>query len=376
MRHSLAIATLLLAFTALAAHAQGTLSTQGFGYPPGQLSTRSAAMGGGPGETDPLSPLNPAALADWVRSGLYVQYSPEYRSVKTSSATDNTMTVRFPVISGALTVGRRVVVGLSASTLLDRTWETHRTGYLPNGADSTQFVEDFTSSGAINDLRLGVAYGITQRLWVGVAGHVFSGDDRLDVRRVLADTTFTPFVEQSKLSFSGTGLSGGLVWSPISNLLLGVSGRIGGRIKSFRNDTSLTRATVPKRLGAGASFSGLSGITIAARADWQGWSSLGELGRPGLGVTDTWDVGGGIEVNGPSLFGAAIPIRAGYRERTLPFTVSDTEVRERTISLGAGLPISGGRSRIDFGVQRANRGSVGGISERAWIFSAGFMVRP
>ena len=39
--------------------AQGTLSTQGFGYPPGQLSTRSLATGPGIGEFDPDSQLNP-----------------------------------------------------------------------------------------------------------------------------------------------------------------------------------------------------------------------------------------------------------------------------------------------------------------------------
>jgi hypothetical protein len=376
VRHTLGIALFTLATCTVPALAQGTLSTQGFGYPPGQLSTRSATMGGGSAETDPLSQLNPAALADWVRSGLYLQYSPEFRSVKTAGASDETMTVRFPVIAGALTVGRRAVVGLSASTLLDRTWETQRTGYEPAGSDSAQFTEDFKSAGAINDLRLGLAYGIRQSLWVGVGAHVFSGDDRLDITRLSGDTTVAPFVEQSRLSYSGTGLSGGLAWRPVSAVTIGVSGRVGGTIKSFRNDTSLTRAKVPKRLGAGVTFSGISGVLIAARADWQGWSSLTDLGRPGLGVTDTWDMGAGVEVNGPSLFGAAMPIRAGFRRRTLPFTLGSTEVRETALSIGAGIPISGGSSRIDLGLERANRGSVGGVSERAWIFSAGFMVRP
>jgi hypothetical protein len=376
VRYSLVIAPFLLAVAAALAGAQGTLSTQGFGYPPGQISTRAATMGGGFAETDPLSPLNPAALADWVRSGLYVQYSPEYRSVESVAGSDNTMTVRFPVMMGAVTAGRRAVIGLSASTLLDRTWETHRTGYTPGGADSIQFSEDFTSSGAINDIRLGVAYGITPALWLGVGGHVFSGDDRLRIQRLSSDTTFTPFLEQSRLSYSGTGLSGGVAWRPSESFLLGVSGRIGGKIETFRNDTSLSHATVPSRWGVGASFSGLSGLLVAARADWQGWSSLGDLGRPGLGVTDTWDMGAGVEVRGPTFFGASLPLRAGYRHRTLPFTVGDAKIIENSFSFGAGIPISGGRSRIDLGAERANRGSVSGISEKAWILSVGLMVRP
>ncbi|HEY9479294.1 MAG TPA: hypothetical protein VIP79_04365 [Gemmatimonadaceae bacterium] len=376
MRHSLAIALLLTAGVTARASAQGTLSTQGFGYPPGQISTHAASLGGGLAETDPLSPINPAALADWVRSGLYVQYSPEYRSVKSDVGTDNTMTVRFPVMMGAITAGSRVVIGLSTSTLLDRTWETHRTGYTSTGSDSALFSEDFTSSGAINDLRLGVAYGITPALWIGVGGHIFSGDDRLKIQRLSADTTFTPFIQQSRLSYSGSGISGGVAWRPSPALLLGASGRVGGRMETFRNDTSLTHATVPARWGVGASFSGVSGLLIAARADWVGWSSLGDLGRDGLGVTDAWDMGAGMELRGPALFGLSLPVRVGYRHRTLPFTVGDSKIVENSFSFGAGIPISGGRSRIDLGAQRANRGSASGISEKAWILSAGFMVRP
>jgi hypothetical protein len=376
VRYPLAIATLLLAAVSVRAGAQGTLSTQGFGYPPGQLSTRSASLGGGFAENDPLSPINPAALADWVASGLYVQYSPEYRTVKSDAGSDKTMTVRFPVMMGAVTAGRRMVIGLSTSTLLDRTWETSRIGYTPSGADSAQFVEDFTSSGAINDIRLAVAYSITPTLWVGAGGHLFSGDDRLSIRRVSADTTFTPFNQQSRLSYSGTGLSGGVSWRVVNGLALGASGRIGGRIETFRNDTSLTRASVPSRWGVGATFTGVTGLLVTARADWEGWSKIGDLGRPGLGVTDGWDVGGGVELDGPLFFGLSFPIRLGYRHRTLPFTVSGAKVIEKSFNFGAGIPISRGRSRIDFGVERANRGSLQGVSEKAWILSAGFMVRP
>jgi hypothetical protein len=376
VRHSLAIALLLSAAVSATAAAQGTLSTQGFGYPPGQLSTRATSLGGGIGETDPLSPINPAAISDWIRSGLYLQYSPEYRSVESGRGADNTMTVRFPVIMGAVTAGNRVVIGLSTSTLLDRTWETSRVGFTHSGADSTRFQEDFTSSGAINDIRLGVAFAITPSLWIGAGGHVFSGDDRLRISRLSDDTTETPFLQQSRLSYSGTGLSGGVTWRPTPALSLGASGRVGGQIETFRNDTSLTRADVPARWGVGASFSGVSGLLIAARANWEGWSTIGDLGRPGLGVTDAWDMGGGVEINGPLLFGLTLPLRAGYRHRTLPFTVGDAKIVENSFSFGVGIPVSGGRSRIDLGAERANRGSVSGVTEKAWILSAGFMVRP
>ncbi len=376
MRYTLAIAVLVAAALPARAASQGTLSTQGFGYPPGQLSTRATSLGGGIAETDPLSPVNPAAIAEWIASGLYVQYSPEYRSVTSTDVADHTMTVRFPVMMGAVRAGNRVMIGLSTSTLLDRTWETSRVGYTHAGPDSSRFEEDFTSSGAINDIRLGVAFAVTPSLWIGAGGHIFSGDDRLKISRVSDDTTTTPFLQQSRLSYSGTGLSGGVTWRPANALILGASGRVGGRIQTFRNDTSLTSADVPARWGVGAAFTGVSGLLLSARANWVGWSSLGDLGRPGLGVTDAWDMGAGVEVNGPLFFGLTLPVRVGYRHRTLPFTVGAVKVVEKSFSFGAGIPISGGRSRIDLGAERADRGSVNGISEKAWILSAGFMVRP
>src|ERR1700674_969292 len=42
------------------AAAQGNLSTQGAGYPEGELSTGALASGGGLAEFDALSPINPA----------------------------------------------------------------------------------------------------------------------------------------------------------------------------------------------------------------------------------------------------------------------------------------------------------------------------
>lgn len=368
---------LLLAFAACTTHAQGTLSTQGFGYPPGQIGARTFSMGGGPAEVDQLSLLNPAAQANWGTSGLYLEYQPDYRSVSSANGNDHTMTARFPQASGALTVGSRAVLGISTSTLLDRTWETRRTGvqHYPTG-DSAQFTEQFKSSGAINDIQLALAFAVVRKVWVGVGGHLFTGDNDLTIQRSSSDTTFGLFSQSTSLTYSGSGVSGGVLWAPGAGLMVGVSGRVGGTITAYRNDTSLTTGKVPRRVGAGVSFQGLPGVSVALRGDWEGWSSLGSLGQPGLGVTNAWDIGGGVEVHGPGLFGSAMPLRAGIRERTLPFLVDGTRIRERTYSIGTGILILGGRSRIDLGLARANRTQVAGISEHSTIFTAGFMVRP
>lgn len=375
-RPLLVAAVVALAAGAMPAAAQGTLSTQGFGYPAGMLSTRASAMGGGPAALDPLSTVNPASILAWIRSGVYAQYSPEFRSVSAQGHTDHQTTARFPDVNAALSVGDRLMLGASATTFLDRSWQTTRTGYTYSSIDSSQYTESFSSAGAINDVRFAVAYAVARRFWLGVAAHGFIGENRLSISRTSTDTTVATFNQTSRISYGGSGFSAGLVWEPIDPLTIGISGRYGGRIRAYRSDTTLATATVPKEYGASLSFTGLPGTEISANASWEGWSSLASLGNPGLGVTDAWDYGIGIETRGPRTLGVPMPLRAGWRRRTLPFEVSGMPIRETTVSVGTGIPIARGASRLDLALLRSTRSGVAGVSEHAWTLSFGIMVRP
>lgn len=356
--------------------AQGTLSTQGFGYPPGQISAAAAALGGGPAETDAQSALNPASIAGWIRPGIYVEYAPEFRSVTANGQSDHTTTSRFPLLSGAINIGSRVTAGLSVSTLLDRTWETSRSGFDHFAADSVQFTENFKVSGAINDVKPSFSVAVLNSLWVGVSADVFSGDNDLTIMRTSQDTTVQTFRQTSRLSYSGVGASGGIMWEAGSQLAIGVSGRLGGRLTAFRNDTVLTRATAPKRAGAGITFTGLPGVVLAFHTDWDGWSSMNGLGQPGLLITNTWTYGGGAEFKGPVALGAPVALRLGYQHRGLPFLVDSSKIFESSYSGGLGFLLSQGRSRVDFTLIRSNRTGLPGVSEHAWTAEFGFMVRP
>lgn len=371
------IATLILCATvAASASAQGTLSTQGFGYPAGGLSTHAESVGGSIAENDPISPLNPAALTAWGRPGLYFQYDPEFRSVNANGQSDHTLTARFPLLSGALNIGSRFTLGISTSTLLDRTWETTHTGFAHFGADSTLYSERFTTDGAINDVQAGIGFLILPTLSVGVAGHVLAGQNRLLITREFADTNYAIFSQGSTLSYSGHSFSAGLGWRPLKVLSVGVSGNTGGTMHSARNDTSLTSARVPKRLGFGAEFGGLSGLLLSANAEWNGWSSMNGLAQSEVQAVDGWDWGVGAEVRSPSMFGTEFPLRLGYRHRILPFEANALVVHETDYTFGLGVPINRGRSRVDLSVARAIRSANLDVSEHAWILSAGFFIRP
>src|SRR3954471_6691021 len=106
MRTITLVAATSLLVSASVATAQGALSLQGLGYPPGALSARAEGTGGGIADFDALSLVAPAALAGVGSAALFLQYSPEFRKVTTSAGTANTTTARFPLVGGVIPMGQ------------------------------------------------------------------------------------------------------------------------------------------------------------------------------------------------------------------------------------------------------------------------------
>ncbi len=357
--------------------AQGAISTQGFGYPTGGLSTRAAAGGGGFGEFDFTSPRNPSSTLGWGRGGLYFQYEPEFRRVTAGPSSDNTMTARFPIWMAGMQLGTRAMGTLTSSTLLDRTWATRIRGGQILGPDSVGYEERVESSGAINDIRLGVSYSVRATLSVGVGLHGYTGENRMSLVRQFDDSLrYGTLVRELTIGYLGNAISAGVTWRPHPRLAVAASMRSGGSLDVRIADTLIASGSMPNRFGAGIRFDGLPGASLAISVERTSWSSLGELSQTSLITNDTWEVGAGLEMTGPKLRQVPALLYLGYRRRDLPFSVGGEVVPERFFSTGAGIPLAGPRVILDMALQHATRGPVAGISERAWIMSVGFTVRP
>jgi long-subunit fatty acid transport protein len=367
-----------VALAATSGSAQGTLSSQGFGYPPGQLSVFSRSVGGSTGETDALSPINPAALALLRRGGLYLQSEQESRSLDAGGQTGSMRSYRFPLFVAAVPVGSRGMVGVSFSTMLDRTWGTEARVKQLFGDDSVSFVERFRSEGALNDVRVAGSWAIRDNIIVGVGVHLFPGENRLTISRLFDDSlSFAPLRDSSNVNFFGTGVSAGVMWRPTRPLTVGASGRFGGTLKLRERDSLRTKADVPSRYGVGIRYDIVPGTGIAFRADRTLWSRMAGLGSARATPEDAWDFGLGIDALGPRVVGQQLTLRGGARRRTLPFLAGDERVRETAFSLGTGAPLAGGRAQLDFFVERAAR-TAGDMDakERSWTFGLGLTVRP
>ncbi len=376
MRRLLASVAVLLAIPALSM-AQGSISTQGFGYPTGGLSTRAAAAGGGFGEFDFSSPRNPSSTLGWGRGGLYFQYEPEFRRVTAGPSADNTMTARFPIWMAGMQLGSRAMGTLTSSTLLDRTWATRVRGGQILGPDSVGYEERVESSGAINDIRLGVSYSLRQSFSVGIGLHGYTGENRMNLTRQFDDSLrYGTLIRNLTIGYLGNAFSAGATWRPLRQLALAASVRSGGSLDVRIADTVVASGSLPNRFGAGVRFDGLPGASVAVSVERTQWSSLGELSQTSLTANDTWEVGAGLELAGPKFRAVPSLLYLGYRQRDLPFSVVGEVVPETFYSGGAGIPLAGPRVILDMAIQHATRGPVAGITERAWIISLGFTVRP
>ena len=363
--------------------AQGAIGLQGFGYPPGQLTVRASSSGGGLGEFDQATPLNPAALMNWGVAGAYLQYSPERRSTTVAGTKASSAVARFPVFAIGLPAGQKYAFGISTSTLLERNFTTSVQARQLIRTDSVTTTSNTEARGAMNIIQFGGAMQLTRWLRVGSAIGIVTGENRVKTARsivpdsgVRVDTvSYGTISEQSTATFGGNALSFGVDVAPTKKLSLAASGRIGFRMRAELSDSTRRTADVPNRAGAAVRWE-VGGGNIVARYDWSGWSAMKGLGGSAP-VFDTKEMGIGAELPGPKVPGGQMLVRLGARRRDLPYGVSGRQPKENILGGGFGFPIGFGRAQLDLGLERAARTVPGlpNVRENGVIASFGFRLR-
>lgn len=379
MRNTLIIATISLAICASGASGQGALSLQGLGYPTGGLSARAEGAGSAVADFDALSLVTPAALAGVGSAAVYFQYSPEFRKVTTSAGTANTTTARFPLVVGVLPMGQSWTLGLSSTTFLDRSTETNLERVQVVGAptDTVTLTERSRVLGAIDDIRLALAWSNSPKFKIGVGGHVFTGSNRITFSQLFPDSAkYISTAQSGRISYAGFAGSVGLEFHPSRVIGFALAGRKGGDLRAESGDTAIGSARLPDHYSASIIFEGISGATVAVRVAHDAWSSLSSLSSSGIEAFDGWDGGVGIEATGPRIMQRIVIVRVGARSRTLPFGLNGQKVSETTFAGGLGIPLTRERASFDFAVQRASRSAGSDIKERGFILSFGLRVSP
>lgn len=359
--------------------AQGALSLQGLGYPTGGLSARAEGTGGGVADFDALSLVNPASLGGVGSAALFFQYSPEFRRVTAGSNTAKTTTARFPLVAGVLPMGQEWALGLSSSTFLDRSSETNlvRRQVVGASTDTVSVTERNKVLGAINDVRLALAWAGSPVFRIGVGAHVFTGSNRITFFQLFPDSTrYISTAQTGRISFAGLAGSLGIEYHPSRAIGFALSGRKGGNLRAQSGDTAVGSARLPDHYSASVIYEGITGASISARLAHDAWSSLSSLSASNAKAFDGWDTGVGVEATGPRIIQRIVILRAGARFRTLPFGFNSEKVSETSFMAGIGVPLTRDRASFDIAVQRASRTAGGDVKERGLILSFGLRVSP
>jgi hypothetical protein len=360
------LATLIAVGSSCLAAQNSQFGIQGLGTPGKPESVRARSTGGAFAPFDAFSPVTDASLADVRRLSASMVGGTSWRTVAPTGEPESSLKeTRFPVLVVAGPLTRRLVVGGGFSTYLDRTYGVITHDTIDIGGVPQPVTDAITSDGAITDVRLAVAARLGRRLALGVGVHRLTGSTREIAERTFADTLYRTSTARDEVAYGGTGGSASLL------LDLGQALRLTGWLRSdtqLRSDIlgrTIAVHDLPVSYGAGALWRAGTEATLAGSVSWTSWSATGMANSHD---TFNWSVGAEI-----GRFTS--PFRLGARSGQLPFGIGAAAPKETGYSAGLAKQFSGGRGRLDLGVERLERTGTG-MKERVWTLLLGLTVRP
>jgi hypothetical protein len=341
---------------------------RGLGTPGKWESVRARSAGGAFAPFDAFSPLLDASLADVRRMTASVTSGTSWRSLDAGGATASLRGTRFPalVIAGPLT--KRIVIGGGFATYLDRSFGviTHDTVDLRGVPQPV--TDEVTSDGAVTDLRLAVGMRLKPWLALGAGFHLLTGSSRIVATRHFADSVnYRTSSARDEVAYEGRGGSVNALIDLNSDLRVAGWLRTDSKLRADLRGRTTAENDLPLAYGAGVLWRAGGQALVAGTVSWRNWASAGPAAASNAHDTFNWSLGAEV---GP----ATSPFRFGARGGQLAFGVGKTPT-ETGFSAGLGRQFSGGRGRLDIGIERLERKGTG-LNERVWTFLLGLTVRP
>jgi hypothetical protein len=347
--------------------AQAPVTSLGLGYPVPPLDARAAAMGGtGLGLIGgSLSSRNPADMRGFGRPTLGMTFAPEAVDVKSPGSSQSTGRSRLAIVQAVVPL-RAWTVGLSFASGLDQDWGVRLQDTLRTSFGDFPYDERREHDGGVSTVTLGLARQIGN-FSVGIDGALLTGSIRQTFSRNFEVAVDDPgravgFASgEARSSWSGFRFRGGAATA------IGSRVRISGML-GFGTDLKATRDTVgdaptydfsmPLEWAVGGSARLADNLLASAAVGFTDWSATaGDL--PDSNAADVLWFGAGVEYVGFSVFGARLPVRAGFRRSDLPFYIpGEEQLTETAATLGLGLEVGGGRAAFDLGIEVGTRGDL------------------
>lgn len=339
---------------------------RGLGTPGKLESVRARTTGGAFAPFDAFSPLTDASLADVRRMSASFTSGTSWRSIDASGVQSSLRGTRFPAMVIAGPVTRRFVVGGGFSTYLDRSFGVVIQRTIDLRGVQQPVTDAITSDGAIADLRVAVAARLGSRLALGLGLHRITGSTRVTATRSFADTAnYRTSTARDEVAYGATGGSGSLLFDVTSDLRVAGWFRTDSRLRADVGGRTVAENDLPLMYGTALQWRAGARASVAGSLTWRNWGAVQSIAN----AHDTFNWSVGAEIGSP-----ASPFRFGLRGGQLPFGVGQTPT-EVGYSAGLGRQFSGGRGRLDIGLERLQRKGTG-LNERVWTFLLGLTVRP
>jgi hypothetical protein len=339
---------------------------RGLGTPGRFESVRARATGGAFGPFDALSPLLDASLADVRRTTAGVTGGTSWRTTEIGGVDASLRATRFPALLIGGPISQRLTIAGGFATYLDRTFGISTRDSVDLRGELEPFTDEIRSDGGISDVRVALAARVGERLSVGVGIHRITGSTRVSATRRFDDSvSYRTSVARDEVAFGGWGGSASALLDLTPDL------RVAGWVRSDSKLEANVRGRVtaeddlPVGFGGGVRWRAGAQAAVAAAVAWRSWGGAGSPAN----AHDTFGWSLGAEIGS-----LVSPLRLGVRGGTMPFGVGEAPT-EFAIAGGLGKQFSGGRGRLDFGLERLQR-KGGGMTESVWTFLLGLTVRP
>ncbi|HRP07296.1 MAG TPA: hypothetical protein PLL69_02310 [Gemmatimonadales bacterium] len=352
---------------------------RGLGLPGRGLSVASLGTGGSMGLFDGRSSRNPAAPGLLGSASFVFTSTQAWRTSENPAGEGSTREHRFPhLLVGGPIPGVPLAAALSYSSYAARDHIFAAAGVDSPRGTPVDVIDSLGSTGGINDLRLAVAWTPAEHLVVGAGMHFLTGSNRLFSNRSWADTSYLPLRQEAEVTYTGFGVSAGLIYSPSSRIYLAGTIRQDGSLDVRRDSVPAGEVDLPLTLSVAGRLRVTTGMALSAQFTTQNWSvaNRGIVESGGVGARNTIEVAAGLELLGNVRRPDHLPLRVGVRHAQLPFMLGEgSQPRELGVSLGTGLRFARDQGGIDLALERIQRSQGSLYSESAWQLSVGVSLR-
>jgi hypothetical protein len=361
-----AVVGLALALPPPALAQDSQFGIRGLGTPGRWESVRARATGGAFAPFDPFSPLLEASIADVRRVTAGVTGGTSWRTVDFGTQSNTLRAARFPAFVIAGPISRRLAVAGGFSTYLDKSFGITTRDTIDVRGNPEPVTDEVTSDGAVADLRIALAARVHRNLALGFALHGLTGSTRVTaVRRFDDSTTYRTSNARDEVAYHGLGGSASALFDLNADLRLAAWARSDTHLRADIRGRTVGDDDLPFSFGGGVRWRPGTEAVVAAAVAWRYWAGAG------INAHDTFNWSIGTELGSLSS-----PFRFGVRGGQLAFGPGPKAPTEFGISAGLGKQFSGGRGRLDFGLERLERKGGAGVTERVWTFLLGLTVRP